>query len=105
MRAAADAPATAATDLAEHLVGNGTPFREAHAIVGNLVRQATERGVPLDELVLTERGLGPDALPLLEPGAAVRRRTTPGGAGPDAIDAQLVAARACLTEQQAWLDA
>ncbi len=105
MRAAADAPAAAATDLAEHLVRDGTPFREAHAIVGKLVRQSTDRGVPLDELVLTEPRLGPDALALLEPGAAVRRRTTPGGAGPDALDAQVVAAKACLTAQRAWLEA
>ena len=31
---------------------SGTPFREAHTIVGGLVRQAVERGVPLDELVV-----------------------------------------------------
>ncbi len=105
MRAAADVPATAATDLAEHLVRGGTPFREAHAIVGNLVRQSTERGVPLDELVITEPTLGPDALPLLEPGAAVRQRTTAGGAGPDALGPQLDAAAACLADQRAWLEA
>jgi argininosuccinate lyase len=105
MRAAADVSSTAATDLAEHLVRAGTPFREAHAIVGDLVRQAVERGVPLDELVLTEPGLGPDALQYLEPGAAVRHRTTPGGAGPEALGAQLSAVRACLAEQRAWLDA
>ena len=39
MTAAADSPVNAATDLAEHLVEEGTPFREAHAIVGSLVRQ------------------------------------------------------------------
>ena len=51
MTAAADSPVNAATDLAEHLVEQGTPFREAHTVVGGLVRQAVERGVPLDELV------------------------------------------------------
>jgi len=104
MRAAADVPATAATDLAEYLVRGGTPFREAHAIVGNLVRQSAERGVPLDELVLTEPRLGPDALALLEPGEAVRQRTTPGGGGPDALGAQMSAARACLAVQRTWLE-
>jgi argininosuccinate lyase len=105
MRAAADGATTAATDLAEHLVGNGLPFRDAHALVGNLVRQAHERGVPLDELVLTEPQLGPDALPLLAPGAAVRRRTTPGGGGPEPVQEQLTAAQAALAAQRAWLDA
>ena len=36
MTAAADSPVNAATDLAEHLVDQGTPFRDAHAIVGAL---------------------------------------------------------------------
>src|SRR5687767_6657620 len=39
MAAAADSPAAAATDLAEHLVVTGVPFRDAHAIVGGLVRE------------------------------------------------------------------
>src|SRR5690606_9900809 len=51
MRAAADAPTAAATDLAEHLVVRGTPFREAHAIVGALVRESLDTGRPLSELV------------------------------------------------------
>ena len=97
MRAAADVSTVAATDLAEWLVARGVPFREAHAVVGAMVRQASERGVPLDELVMTDPRLGPDALGLLEPGQAVRRRTTPGGAGPEPLGPQLAAARA-------WLD-
>ena len=96
MRTAADVPAAAATDLAEWLVARGTPFREAHAVVGAIVRQAAERGLPLDELVMTDPRLGPDALGLLEPGQAVRRRSTPGGAGPDAIGPQITAAEAWL---------
>jgi argininosuccinate lyase len=104
MRAAADTPGAAATDLAEHLVRDGVPFRDAHAAVGALVRQAAERGVPLDELVLTEPRLGPDALRYLEPGAAVQRRTSPGGAGPAAVAAQIEAARRVLATQSEWLD-
>jgi len=96
MRAAADVPAASATDLAEWLVARGTPFREAHAVVGSIVRQAAERGLPLDELVMTDPRLGPDALALLEPGQAVKRRSTPGGAGPEAIGPQLAAAQAWL---------
>ncbi len=105
MREAADAPSAAATDLAEHLVRAGVPFREAHGIVGSLVRQSAERGVPLDELVVTEPRLGPDALTHLEPGAAVARRTTPGGGGPEPVAAQLDAAERRLAEQAEWLPA
>ena len=41
------------------------------------------------ERVAESPELGPDALFLLEPGTAVRRRTTPGGAGPEPVAAQL----------------
>ena len=104
MTAAADDPVSAATDLAEHLVEQGTPFREAHAIVGALVRQSVERGVPLDELVLNDPRLGPECVPLLEPGSAVRRRTTAGGGGPDPVAKQIDAARDQLAFQQSWLE-
>jgi argininosuccinate lyase len=104
MEAAADGAGTAATDLAELLVRQGVPFRDAHNTVGALVRQADERGIALEELVMTEPRLGPDALALLEPGEAVRRRTTPGGAGPEPVRHQLAAARTRLAQQQAWLE-
>jgi argininosuccinate lyase len=104
MKAAADSPLTAAVDLAEDLVRQGVPFREAHGIVGNLVRQAVERGIPLEELVMTEPRLGPDALFALEPGASVKRRTSPGGAGPSSVAKQLDNARARIADQETWLD-
>ncbi len=89
MRAAADTPFAAAVDLAEWLVEGGMPFREAHAVVGGLVRDALERRVPLGELVEAHPSLGAEALALLEPGVAVTRRTTRGGAGPGPVAVQL----------------
>jgi argininosuccinate lyase len=89
MQASADVPTSAATDLAELLVERGMPFREAHALVGALVRDSIERRVPLAELVSSHPDLGEDALELLEPGVAVTRRTTPGGAGPEAVAIQM----------------
>ncbi len=91
MAAAADAPTSAATDLAEHLVSGGVPFRDAHAIVGALVRRSLDEGIALRELVAAAPELGPEALSLLDQGVAVRRRTTPGGAGPAAVAPQLAA--------------
>ncbi|HEX4866626.1 MAG TPA: argininosuccinate lyase [Acidimicrobiales bacterium] len=96
MQAAANSPYAAATDLAEHLVVQGTPFRDAHAIVGALVREALAGGGALVDLVSKHPALGPDAVPLLAPGASVRRRTTPGGAGPAAVAVQLERFRARL---------
>jgi argininosuccinate lyase len=89
MRQAADGAATAAVDLAEWLVSRGMPFRQAHGVVGGLVRDSVERGVPLVELVQAHPQLGSDAVGLLEPGVAVTRRTSPGGAGPGPVASQL----------------
>ena len=102
MQAAADAPASVAVDLAEWLVERGVPFRDAHARVGAMVRASVERGVGLDELVMTDPELGPDALVLLEPGASVMRRVTAGGAGAASVGAQLAAADERLDAQDAW---
>ncbi len=89
MQAAADSPSGAAVDLAEWLVVRGMPFRQAHGVVGGLVRDSIERRVPLGELVAAHPALGQEAVALLEPGVAVTRRTTPGGAGPAPVAAQL----------------
>jgi argininosuccinate lyase len=104
MQAAAASASSAATDLAELLVQQGVPFRDAHQAVGALVKEAGERAVALDELVMTDPRFGSDALAVLEPGETVRRRTTPGGAGPEPVRHQLAAARTRLAEQSAWLD-
>lgn len=96
MQAAADAEATAATDLAELLVGQGTPFRDAHAIVGSLVRRSLAGEASLATLVSNDPRLGPQAAALVAPGVSVRRRTTPGGAGPEAVAVQLERFRARL---------
>ena len=89
MQAAADTPFVAATDLAEHLVENGMPFREAHAIVGSLVRNAVDRHVDFGELVENHPALGPKAVALLEPGVSVLRRSSPGGGGPGPVAEQI----------------
>jgi argininosuccinate lyase len=96
MQASADVPTSAATDLAELLVERGMPFREAHALVGALVRDSIERRVPLAELVAAHPDLGEDALELLQPGVAVTRRTTPGGAGPEPVAIQIDRFRSLL---------
>jgi len=102
MAASADSPYGAAIDLAEHLVEGGMPFREAHAVVGGLVREAlADDDTSFAALVAAEPRLGPDAAALVEPGVAVRRRTTPGGAGPVAWPAQRGAFVARLDAQDA----
>ena len=51
-QAAAD-PLIAATDLADHLVKRGLPFRQAHEIVGHIVRAAETAGRGLADFSLT----------------------------------------------------
>ncbi len=89
MQEAADGSNAAAIDLAELLVVQGMPFRQAHTLVGGLVRDSLERHVPLVELVQAHPDLGEGAARLLDPGVAVTRRTSPGGAGPGPVAVQL----------------
>ncbi len=89
MQEAANGSSVAAVDLAEWLVQQGMPFRQAHSVVGGLVHDSIERHVPLVELVAAHPALGSDAVALLEPGVAVTRRTTPGSAGPAAVAVQI----------------
>ncbi len=91
MAAQADNPYSAATDLAEFLVRSGMPFRSAHGVVGELVRRALAGEAPLTELVAAHPELGPDAAALLEPGASVAQRTSPGAGSAAAVVPQLSA--------------
>jgi argininosuccinate lyase len=104
MQAAADSPLMAATDLAERLVVEGTPFREAHAIVGGLVRASLERGVPLGDLVADHPAFTEADRALVAPGTAVGRRQTPGGAGPAAVAVQLERFRTRLQTDRARVE-
>ncbi len=101
MQAAADEETMAATDLAEYLVRAGTPFREAHAIVGAHVRATLGgRGRRSRELVAADPRLGPDAAALVGPGVGVQMRTSRGAAGPAALPLQLEAYRAMLAADE-----
>ena len=102
MRRGADSPFLAATDLAEYLVRAGTPFRDAHAIVGDLVRRAIDGEGDLVDLVSADPRLGSDGAALLAAGAAVSNRTSSGGGGPVPLTAQLSAAHSLLEREREW---
>jgi argininosuccinate lyase len=105
MEEAANGAAVAAVDLAEWLVQQGMPFRQAHSVVGGLVSESLERQVPLADLVGPHPDLGAEAVALLEPGVAVTRRTTPGGAGPHAVAVQMQRFEARLEVDRSRLEA
>ena len=104
MQAAADEETTAATDLAEFLVREGTPFREAHAVVGAHVRAHLAGDGSLRDLVAADPLLGPEAAALVQPGVGVQMRTSRGAAGPKALPVQLDSYRAMLAAERSSLD-
>ena len=88
-----------ATDLAEELVTRGMPFREAHEVVGEVVRAAEERGVDLDgldpaELSAIHPALDEEVAARFDPQQAIDRRDAVNGTATVSVRAQLDAARA-----------
>ncbi len=96
MAEAAASPYVAATDLAEWLVGRGMPFRQAHEVVGDLVRRSIDGEGTFGDLVAARDGLGAQAAQLLEPGVSLTRRNTHGGGSPAAVAEQIQRFRALL---------
>lgn len=83
-----------ATDLAEYLVAHGVPFREAHEIVGAIVRETAEAGKSLSDLTLADlrsrsSAFGADATGMLRADTSLRRRTVAGGPAPSTVRARL----------------
>jgi argininosuccinate lyase len=89
---------TLATDVADRLVERGIPFREAHAIVGRLVRHCLATDTQLRDVdAATLRGLSPALdrrlVAGLTPEASLRRRRVVGGTAPSQVRRQLARAR------------
>lgn len=92
--AAAADPLLLATDLADELVRQGMPFREAHHVVGAVVAAAEEKSKPLDRLTLAEfrqvnPAFGPRVADVFRLGKAMARRDLPGAPGTRQVARQL----------------
>jgi argininosuccinate lyase len=99
-RAAARGYATA-TDLADHLVKKGLPFRDAHEAVAHAVKVALQKGVDLAELSLAELQaieprIGDDAFGVLTLEGSMNARNGVGGTAPAQVRAQVARHRARL---------
>ncbi|MGH7609174.1 MAG: argininosuccinate lyase [Candidatus Dormibacteria bacterium] len=108
MGAAATASELLATDLAEHLVQGGVPFRLAHGMVGRAVRQAQAAGTSLAALVAGSwRRFGFDsaeqAAALFDPERSLRQRRQPGSPGPVPLGAALGGAAGALARNRGWV--
>jgi argininosuccinate lyase len=95
LRAAASDPALFATDAADYLVRRGLPFRQAHDVIGKVLREAERQGKPWTQLSLEEvQKFSPLfeenllANPSVE--AAIATKSVPGGTSTDAVKSAIV---------------
>ncbi len=101
-KAASDWPLMA-TDVADHLARQGLPFREAHKVVGSLVKYCSAQGkspVELSPAELSEVSphLTPDIAGLFDPLSSVSLRDYPMGTGPTSVKLQLEKASKLLDD-------
>jgi argininosuccinate lyase len=104
MREAAGAHYSTATDLADYLVRQGLPFREAHEVVGKVVRHAITRGrelgdLPLEELQRFSPLIRREVYAALTVEASLRARAVMGGTAPESVRQQLAQVRAWLAQE------
>src|SRR5271156_5764429 len=89
LREAAQDPGLIATEIADYLVNRGVPFREAHEIVGKVLRAAEQEGKTVREfhpnrLKTFSSAFGEDLSDMLTLDSALARRCVPGGTAPSA---------------------
>ena len=101
-RAAAAESWVVATDLAEALARRGTPFHQAHQIVGRFVLESVrQKKRPSDWTVAEMQAFAPeftgDMAELLDPRKGMDSRNIPGGTGPSAVRDALARAREVLS--------
>jgi argininosuccinate lyase len=94
LREAAQDPALVATEVADYLVAQGIPFREAHEIVGQALRAADQDGksireMPLERLKEFSPAFGRDLSTMLTLESALARRSVAGGTAPGAVRSAL----------------
>lgn len=106
LEAAARDPALVATEAADYLVRRGLPFRQAHEIVGKLIREAEKTGeawteMPLEKLKSFSPLFEEDWKAGLSPDAAIACHAVPGGTAREAVRAALGQCRARLHSLEA----
>jgi len=97
-----------ATDVAEWLVREGVPFREAHEISGACVRRCDELGLELHQLTdeqfaAVSPHLTPGVREVLTVDGAIGARGARGGTAPQRVAEQLAEVGEAVTAHRAWL--
>jgi argininosuccinate lyase len=106
LAAAAEDEMLAATDLADALVQEGVPFREAHGLVGGLVKAAVDSGRSLSEVADSELNGVPEnareaVRRALQAGRTIESKVSAGGTASARVTEQLERAREALTALRA----
>ena len=94
LRAAASNPVLFATDAADYLVHRGVPFRQAHDLVGKVLREAERQGKPWTKLSLEDvQKISPlfekDFLEGPSVESAIANKVVPGGTAPESVRAAI----------------
>lgn len=92
-----------ATDVAEWLVRQGVPFREAHEISGEAVRVCEEQGIELwdltdEQFAAISTHLTPGVREVLTVAGSLASRSSQGGTAPEAVARQLTELNRQLAE-------
>jgi argininosuccinate lyase len=98
-----------ATDLADYLVGKGMPFRESHAVVGQVVLHCINQGQYLLDLTLEEfqsysNLIEADIFDALTPETVVNARNVAGGTAKNRVEEQIEKASVFLKGNEEWVE-
>ena len=90
-----------ATDVADYLVAKGVPFRDAHEIVGSLVRRLVQSGRSFETMAADDWRahsplFGEDVVEWVTPAASVSRKRTPQSTHPDRVAESIADVRAWI---------
>ena len=107
MSSAAPAGHALATDVAEWLVKQGMPFRDAHDVVGACVRACDAKDIELwqlsdEDLAAISPSLTPEVRSVLSVEGALNARSSFGGTAPVRVAEQLEAVRDDIATVRAW---
>jgi argininosuccinate lyase len=95
-----------ATDAADLLAKRGVPFREAHEVIGALVRKCDAEGKEFSDLTVEEWAMvhpvfGEERPPLTGL-ASTKARDVPGGTAPDRVKMAIDVAREAAAAERSW---
>ncbi len=109
LRAAASNPVLFATDGADYLVHKGLPFRQAHDLIGKVLREAERQGKPWTQLSLEDvQKISPlfeqDFLAAPSVESSIATKAVPGGTAPEQVRSAIAKLQNRVTELNAKLN-